>query len=715
MTLGADEDFEQRGIDGHASLLCDHPNYIKRDLLYSFRPICGTIDPMVLQLLFSASLAAAGATPSVLAGPAAQAQPAGQAPAHDAQLRRARPPAEAYYQFLLGRHLESEGDVEGAVRALREAARLDPASAEVLAELATLYARQDKFQEALDAAELALKNAAANASAHRVLGILYASLARPDEGSGNFSGEAAGFAAKAADHLEAARKAGAREPGLDLMLGRILLRTGEVDRAIGVLVPVVVDEPWRPDGVTLLVQAYQRANRVDDAIRLLEGRTAEQPQFYSTLGELYERQKRWADAAKAYERAAARAPKNVELRTRQAAAMLSSGDAAQAGKAVELLQQARHEAPGDTRLLYVLSQALRTVGKLDEAESTARELIAAAPGSLTGPYSLALALEARQQYRQLAETLEPIVARTPAAEAGRPEFVPLLVHLGFAYVELGRSDQALAVFERARAASPLNSAIDLYILQAQVSARRDADAIALAGKLRVTRPGDQRVVRLEAEALRHSGKVEEGLAALTRALDEHPDDVAGYVALAEYQAAVKDFEGARRVLDGAATKFPSDLTVPFQIGSMFEREKRFADAEKKFREVLAKDPLHAPALNYLGYMLAERGERLDESIGYIQRALQVEPNNGAYLDSLGWAYFRQNKLDLAEATLRRAADQRPRDSAVQDHFGDLLFKLGRFQDAVAAWERARTGTGEEVDLNAVDAKIRTAREKARKQ
>src|ERR1035437_6689575 len=110
------------------------------------------------------------------------------------------------------------------------------------------------------------------------------------------------------------------------------------------------------------------------------------------------------------------------------------------------------------------------------------------------------------------------------------------------------------------------------------------------------------------------------------------------------------------------------------MGTVLERQKRFADAEQKFREVIARDPLHAQALNYLGYMLADRGERLDESIGYIKRALQVEPYNGAYLDSLGWAYFRQTRLDLAEVALHQAAEQRVRESAVHDHLGHVPFK-----------------------------------------
>ena len=172
------------------------------------------------------------------------------------------------------------------------------------------------------------------------------------------------------------------------------------------------------------------------------------------------------------------------------------------------------------------------------------------------------------------------------------------------------------------------------------------------------------------------------------------------------------YEAALSVLVRAGEKFPGDVTVSFVAGSVYERQKRFADAERKFREVLAKDPLHAPALNYLGYMLADRGERLDEAVGYIKRALAADPYNGAYLDSLGWAYFRQNKLDLADQNLSKAAAQRARDSAVQDHYGDLLFKLGRYQEAVSVWQRALGGDGEQIDRGAIDRKMRSATREA---
>ncbi len=614
------------------------------------------------------------------------------------------------------RHLEGEGDIDGAITVYGEAAKLDPKSAEIVAELAGLYARENKVREATDRAQAALAIDPNNVSANRILGIINASLARIDQGTGPLDAEAMAYASKAAEYLEAARKASELpEPGLDMMLARIYIRMREGDKAIGVLSRVVVEDPGQPEPVRMLLQLYQQAGRDADAVALLESVVADEPSFYAPLGELYEKQQRWDDAARAYEQGMTQNTGGPDLRTELALAWLSGGDPAKTARAVGLLEQVRKENPADTRVLYLLSQAQRAVGRLDQAETTARELMTIAPGSLTGPYALALVFEQKQQYRQVVDTLAPIIDKQAASQARfGPEFGPLLLRLGAASLNLGEADRALSCFERARTVPPANPSIDVYILQAQLAARHYEDAAALAAKLRVSRPGDARVLRLSADALRQVGQTDEGAALLTGAIEQHPDDVTAYFALAEFDMQARRFDDALRVLGQASARFPSNVDVAFQTGAVLERQKRFADAEQKFREVLAQNPRHAPALNYLGYMLADRGERLDESIGYIKRALEVDPYNSAFLDSLGWAYFRQNKLDLAEENLTRAADQRVHDSAIQDHFGDLLFKLGRYQDAASAWQRALDGDMDQVDRATLEKKLRSARDKTRK-
>ena len=107
-------------------------------------------------------------------------------------------------------------------------------------------------------------------------------------------------------------------------------------------------------------------------------------------------------------------------------------------------------------------------------------------------------------------------------------------------------------------------------------------------------------------------------------------------------------------------------------------------------------------------MLADRGERLDESVELIERAIERDPHNGSYLDSLGWAYYKLDRLDLAEPPLRAASDQLQRNSVVQDHLGDLLNRLERYAEAIDAWQRALEGDGEEIDRALIERKISDA-------
>lgn len=717
MTRGADQDFEKLGIDRHSDLQNAPRNYTKTHPGRPYSPgaFCGTIDSMVLaHLLIACSLAgSAGPADGLRSGRATSVA----APAAQAQ-RQAKATGgvegDAYYHFVLGRHRESEGDVDAAIKAHQQAAALDPKSAEIRAELAGLYARQDRALEAIDWAEAALELEAGNGEANRVLGIVYASLAHlEDDRAGD--AEALANAKKAVAHLEATRqRAISPDAGVELMLGRLYLRTGDIAQAIATLHRLRELEPERREPIAWLAQAYQQAGRPDDAADVLEKAVGEHPEFYPVLAELYQHQQRWPDAARAFERALARNPQSGDLKRHLAVSLLSGGGPAEAGRAVALLREVQQQTPGDSQVLYLLAQAQRMAGSLDEAEATAKQLAGLSPATLTGPYVLAQIYDQKQQYRRVVETLAPVLARQDAGQ-DKGDLVPLVLALASAYEELGEFDRALETYGRARVLQPEHPNLDLYELATLVSARRFPEALRRSEALLAKGEEDPRVVRLRAEALRGAGRADEGVKLLKEALGRHPDDVSAYLALSEMHATTGHYDAAVALLGQAATKFPSDLTVRFQLGAVLERQGRLAEAERAFRDVLRTDPLFAPALNYLGYMLADRGERLDESIGFIKRALQVEPHNGAYLDSLGWAYFKANRLDLAEEPLRKAAEQRVRDSAVQDHYGDLLFRLGRYTEAQAAWRRALDGDGEQINRADIDRKIRSANQKAPKQ
>jgi len=330
--------------------------------------------------------------------------------------------------------------------------------------------------------------------------------------------------------------------------------------------------------------------------------------------------------------------------------------------------------------------------------------------------ALAEVLADRHEYQKVIDALEPLVTKgakdKPGEESAARDLKPALVQLGFAYQEIGNFDRAVATFERVRQLSPNEVTPEIYVIQANLAARRFQRTIELARAARARYPDDQRIPRLEADALRQSGRLDEAVSLLEAARRAHEEDPTSRLALAELLTTAKRYADAGRVLNDALARFPDEVSILFQLGALAEREKRYAEAERVFRQVIERDPRHALALNYLGYMLADRGERLDEAVGLIKRAVELDPYNASYLDSLGWAYFKQDRLDSAEANLRRAAAALPRNSVVQDHYGDLLFKLGRYADAAAAWQRALDGDGEEIERAAVERKLRTARDKA---
>jgi tetratricopeptide (TPR) repeat protein len=127
-------------------------------------------------------------------------------------------------------------------------------------------------------------------------------------------------------------------------------------------------------------------------------------------------------------------------------------------------------------------------------------------------------------------------------------------------------------------------------------------------------------------------------------------------------------------------------------------------------------------LNYLGYMLADKGIRLPEALKLIRKAVDLEPTNGAYLDSLGWAYFKLGQYEEAEENLRKAVERDQTDPTVHDHLGELYEKTGRIRLAAAQWElslaeyaKSAPADVEPGDVAKVQRKLESARVKLAKQ
>jgi tetratricopeptide (TPR) repeat protein len=174
-------------------------------------------------------------------------------------------------------------------------------------------------------------------------------------------------------------------------------------------------------------------------------------------------------------------------------------------------------------------------------------------------------------------------------------------------------------------------------------------------------------------------------------LTGRPIDRGVYTSIAQIYMQAKRFDDAEQAIQKALDLSPDPEDQEFALfvkGSILERQKKYDQAEQTFKKVLSVNPLNASASNYLGYMLADRGIRLDESVKYIQKALELEPNNGAYLDSLGWAYFKMGRYDLAAPPLEKAASKIQDDPTIHEHLGNVYLHMGKKAMAQEEWQRA---------------------------
>ncbi len=605
---------------------------------------------------------------------------------------------QAYQRFLLGQHLERQEDLEGAIDAFREAAEFDPGSGEPLAELAALYSRASRLDDAMDAARSALEREADNLTAHRILGLIHASIANSRETTPEDITEAV-------THLEQARGTILPDFQVELTLARLYLRTEDSNKAIELLEELRKDELGLGEAALLLSQAYEQAGRAEEALSTLEAVVASgRPSFrtLARLGELYERRRRLDDAVEAYRLAVARNPRSAGVRRRLANVLVETGDPAAARDVLVELTTMR---PRDASGLYLLSEVELALNNFDEAEAVAERLVELEPGSIRGAFAMAQVFERRREYQRVVDTLEPALDEARGSDAAPQQLASLLGRLGFAHEQLGDLARATAVYEEAVGLVPASLAFGARLAQTYIDADRAADAMRVVQRAKNDHPNSLTLARLEARVLGDRGDIGEAAGVLEQALETNDGAPSAYVVLANFYSEHERVDDAVSLLETAQRRFPQDTSILFQLGAVLEQHDRFADAERAFRELLDRDPEHAATLNYLGYMLADRGVRLEESVELLRRAIEKDPHNGSYLDSLGWAYFKLDRLDLAEPPLREAGDQLPGNSVVQDHLGDLFSRLGRHTEAIEAWERALAGDGDDIDPDIIRRKI----------
>ncbi|NJM81745.1 MAG: tetratricopeptide repeat protein [Tabrizicola sp.] len=212
-----------------------------------------------------------------------------------------------------------------------------------------------------------------------------------------------------------------------------------------------------------------------------------------------------------------------------------------------------------------------------------------------------------------------------------------------------------------------------------------------------------------AGALQADGKIDAALEALQTLARVQPQLIFVQSALGDLLRGEERFAEAIPAYDAAialvAEVKPEHWALFFSRGISHEQNKQWEEAEADFRKALELNPDQPQVLNYLGYGLVDRGEKLDEALGMIQRAVAADPQKGYIIDSLAWALFRLGRYEEALAPMEKASVLEPVDPVVTDHLGDVYWVVGRKLEARFQWHRALSFNPTEKDAERIRRKL----------
>ena len=314
-------------------------------------------------------------------------------------------------------------------------------------------------------------------------------------------------------------------------------------------------------------------------------------------------------------------------------------------EALPLLEKSIKKYPDDKRLRLTYARMLVENNRMDDAKVEFSSLVQQYPEDDDLRYSLALVCLEAKAWDEARGYLEDLIARES--------------HVDSAHLNLGRI------------AEERNDPESALIEYAQVGPGNDY----LPAQLR------------QADILMGNGKTSEAQSRLAVQRDAQPDyGIQLYLIEAETLSANNQGDKAWNVLQQALKQYPDDLNLLYTRAMQAEKRNDLGQMEKDLRLIIQRDPDNAMALNALGYTLSDRTTRYDEAKLLIEQAHQINPEDPAVLDSLGWVNFRLGNLDEAERLLRQALERFP-DQEVAAHLGEVLWANGKQREARQIWSR----------------------------
>lgn len=358
-----------------------------------------------------------------------------------------------------------------------------------------------------------------------------------------------------------------------------------------------------------------------------------------------------------------------------------------AEEALALLQRSCTTIPDSVLAWVDLATAYQFLGRFDEAIGAFRTALKLDPHRS----ALYVAIAAVQfQQKRDREALATLAEGLPLAD--EPQGLRGFAYRrGLQFIEERESQRSLPCFEFVVQYADDHQA-QIYYLMGQLYeglglVNEAQESYALAAEEEP--PVSQAFIKLA--ILQFEDDPEKALMILDQAQTRLPDDflipfAKGQMLSSQgrYREAIPAFSSVARILERTPdTDLPSSFYLHY--GAAYERSGDFPRAAQVFEECLRRYPNADDVQNYLAYMWAEQNIRLNEALDLIKRALKAEPQNGAYLDTLGWVYYRLGRYEEAAAIIEQALRHMPGDPTVHEHLGDVCIALGNRELALRHW------------------------------
>jgi tetratricopeptide (TPR) repeat protein len=606
--------------------------------------------------------------------------------------------SEAYYDFVMGHYFAQEyqitsrsDDANKAIDSLKKAFTLDPSSQQIGDELAEIYYQSQRVRDAVIEAQSILSKDPDNLPARRLLARIYVRLL------GDLSNTAGQHdtLAHATDQYREILRLDPMDIDAALWLARLYRLQNEQDQAEAVLKSLLSREPANENGVEQLTQLLLDEGKSQEAVSSLQSilQRAPTPRLWELLGDAYNQIHDLPNAEQAYRKAADAEPDDVNHHKELAQTLLAEEKFPEALEQFQRLTQMDADEPDN----YLrLAEIYRQMKQLDKAEQNVLLAKQRAPNNLEVIYYQASIYQDEGRFddsiRVLSDAVTAVKTESEFTPARRRTLAILYQQLGQLYRETSNYTAAVNTFEEMlRLGAEEDRRARVMIIDTYRDARDISKALDAAHKAADAYPKDRPILISQALLFGENAQADQAVSHLRALLDGSAADFEIQLDIAQVYEQSKRWTDAEQAIQ-AAEKLQTDTSgkemTGFLMGAIFERQKKFDQAEEEFRKVLDANPRNASTLNYYGYMLADRGIRLDEATALIKRALADDPSNAAYQDSLGWAYYKQNKLDEAEDLLRKAATRESHDPTILSHLGDVYAKMGKDSLAEAQWQKS---------------------------